>query len=267
MRSSLSSQEPIEITYNWRANRLLTPMKLIRRAVLFKIWPSIRPVFMTKLQKAQQYVGAWSDAEAIGAAQLELLRSAGCSPDSHVLEIGCGCLIAGLPIMTYLKPDRYVGIEPNQWLIDAVVNGNKSAAATIREKRPIFLNNTDFDGSPSGRMFDFVISHSILSHAAYWQYPLFLKSIRKCLSPDGIVLCSIRLFDDGGNLRGDSNDPEWVYPGVSFFSWETIQRVATEEGFDVQCRKDYQELFVSRYPRHIHDWLRLTRTKTRPATA
>jgi hypothetical protein len=42
------------------------------------------------------------------------------SPNRHVLEIGCGCLVAGRPIMEFLSPDRYVGIEPNTWLIEAV---------------------------------------------------------------------------------------------------------------------------------------------------
>ena len=239
-------------------NPLLFPLKLVRRVVLFQLWPAVRPLFWTKLEKARQYVGAWSEAQAIGQGQLELLKMDGCTPASHVLEIGCGCLVAGLPIIKYLQADRYVGIEPNTWLIDAVTKGDKEAGLLVREKRPIFLDNTDFDGSPSGRVADYVISHSILSHAAHWQYPLFLKSIKKCLAPHGVVLCSIRFFNDGGELMGDSNDAEWVYPGVSFFSWETVQRVAAEQGFRVEWRKDYKAFFVTRYPRHVHEWLRLT---------
>jgi hypothetical protein len=244
----------------WKDLPLFLPLKLIRRFVLFRFWPAVRPLFQTKLAKARHYVGAWSDPEEIGDSQLTLLKMAGCTPDSSVLEIGCGCLIAGLPIMTYLNSDRYVGIEPNTWLVDAAVE-SKEAKAIIQAKHPLFLHNTDFDGSSTGRKYDFVMSHSILSHAAEWQLPLFLKSVKKNLAPNGVVLSSIRFFTDTGDVAGDSHDAEWVYPGVSFFSWETVQRVAAEQGFKVEWRKDYKEYFVKRFSLHIHDWLRFTLAK------
>ena len=36
---------------------------------------------------------------------------------SHVLEVGCGCLSAGVPVMRYLQRGHYVGIDPNRWLL------------------------------------------------------------------------------------------------------------------------------------------------------
>ena len=166
--------------------------------------------------------------------------------------------------MQYLMPGRYVGIEPNTWLIDAVKEGLPDTVDLIEEKRPLFLDVMDFDASSTGRTFDFVISHSILSHAACWQYPLFLAAVKKVLAPRGVVLASIRLHTNDNRIAGDSRDQEWVYPDVSFFSWETVRDLAIEHGLLPEWRPDYRELFIERAPSNHHDWLRLTHLPAGP---
>jgi SAM-dependent methyltransferase len=212
-----------------------------------------------ELGQAQAYVGSvGGDYFLVGDLQLELLQQNGCTPRSHVLEIGCGCLVAGRPIIRFLEPGRYVGIEPNTWLLDAVKKGLPETADLIHSKRPIFLDNWNFDASAVGRKFDFIISHSILSHAAAWQLPVFLKSVKSVLAPLGVTIASLRFSDALNILVGDSNDPEWVYPGVSYFAPETVQRLASEFGLSVEWRPDYREFFTKRAPTHYHDWIKLT---------
>ena len=220
----------------------------------------------TEFDRAQVYVGNTSETYFIvGRLQLELLQQNGCTPDSHVLEIGCGCLVAGRPIMQFLDSERYVGLEPNTWLLDAVLEGLPDTGGLIREKLPVFLQNTDFDASAVGRRFDFVMSHSILSHAAAWQLPLFMKGVKKVLAPRGIAIASIRFYNEHNQLMGDSNDPEWVYPGVSYFAWETVQKVAAACELTVEWRKDYREFFTKGAPSNFHDWIRLSHQGVFPA--
>jgi cyclopropane fatty-acyl-phospholipid synthase-like methyltransferase len=258
-RSLVDSDEGRETSpKRWKDHAILFPLKLAKRKAVER-WRATQPLFYTQLQKAKVYVDAVGENFfKAGQAQLDLLKMNGCKPDSHVLEVGCGCLVAGRPIIEYLNPDCYVGIEPNRWLIEAVTKGLKGTKELIEKKRPIFLDNYDFDASATGRKFDFVIAHSVLSHAAHWQYPLFLKSLKTCLAPNGAILASIRFYNEAGEIAGDSNSEEWVYPGVSYFSLETVQRVAAEQGYDVEWRKDWREFFMSRYLLHSHDWIRLT---------
>ena len=61
----------------------------------------------TSLAEAQRYVAT---SRTSGELQLELLKLEGCMPQSSVLEVGCGCLNAGVPIMRYLHRRHYVGI-------------------------------------------------------------------------------------------------------------------------------------------------------------
>lgn len=194
-----------------------------------------------------------------GRRQADLLFSAGCRPDSHVLEIGCGCLSAGMHLIERLEPGHYVGIDPNEWLREAALRRSE-IRTLVGAKQPVFLSNYEFDASATGRKFDFVLSHSILSHAAHHQLPLFLKNVGAVLSEPGQIFASLYLAEGNphGNVgtkdRQDSMDTEWVYPGVSFFTHDTIQREAAKAGLTAVHRPDLTEWFVKVRPGELHDW-------------
>jgi SAM-dependent methyltransferase len=209
-----------------------------------------------RFAEAKAYVGSPGDLyERAGNMQLNLLKMSGALPSSYILEVGCGCLVAGYPIMKYLLPAHYVGIEPNAWLIQAAVEGDSKIKQLINERHPRFLYNTTFDATSVDQKFDFVISHSILSRAATWQFTQFLQALKKVLTPQGIILASSRMSDEFGNLQPNSNHTEWIYPGVSFFSWDTVQNVAAENGFEVLWKREYRNYMVAQAPTHYHDWV------------
>jgi SAM-dependent methyltransferase len=210
-------------------------------------------------ERAQRFVGNFgADYVKVGLLQLELLKMNGLQPHSRVLEIGCGCMVAGRPILAFLEPGCYAGIEPNRWLIDAVLKGLPDTHQLFERKRPIFVHRADFDASSVGTAFDFIISHSVLSHAAHWQCPQFLRSVKKVLAPAGVAIASLRFYDEDLRLMGDSHSRAWNYPNVSYFAWETIQQMAAGQQLDVEWRKDYREFFTARAPSNYHDWIRLT---------
>lgn len=204
---------------------------------------------------AQKFVA--TDAIS-GRAQMEILVREGLRPTSHVLEVGCGCLSAGMPILSFLEPDHYVGIDPNDWLIETAMR-RSAWRDTIQAKRPVFLHNMAFDATESGRKFDFVLSHSILSHAAANQLPLFLANVGKTLSPSGKIFASLILaegseFHPGTADGQDSNDAEWVYPGCSYFTHDTINAAAAQAGLTATYRLDITQRHVKVRPLEVHDW-------------
>jgi SAM-dependent methyltransferase len=202
-----------------------------------------------------------------GELQLELLRREGCSPGSSVLEVGCGCLNAGIPVMRYLRRGRYVGIEPNRWLLDAAVRSRR-VRALIASRRPVFLHRVDFDATELGRSFDYVLSHSVLSHCAHWQLEQFLANTARVLRPNGRIVASIRLAE--GNAYGspgapdgdDSRHSEWQYPDVSWFKLATVVETAARQELTVRVEPRYTERYVARRPHEVHDWLVLTRKRS-----
>lgn len=195
-----------------------------------------------------------------GEIQLELLKKEGLLPDSSVLEIGCGNLHAAVPIVKYLKANNYVGIDPNVWLRKSALK-DAAVANLMKEKKATFLIVKDFDACKTQRVFDYIFSHSILSHAADWQLSLFLKNAKKVLAPGGRILSSIRLAE-GNNYgstgtpnKDDSKDSEWVYPGVSWFTLATVQRESSKVGLQVLVKPQFTEYYTQTKPNECHDWL------------
>lgn len=212
---------------------------------------------------AQAYVGNGADAYFMaGICQLELLKRNGLRPHHNVLEIGCGALVAGRPLIQYLDPDRYVGIEPNSWLVDACRNHFPDMPTILREKKPIFLSNTEFDASSVGRKFDFVLSHSVLSHAPHWQLPKFLSRMEHTLGPYGVIVASLRMYDAEGTLMGDSMHEDWQYPGATYFAEATVEMEAEKVGLKAEHMPEYRAFFTKHVPSNIHDWFRISRPWT-----
>lgn len=210
---------------------------------------------MKNYADAQAYVGT---NEASGHFQFDVLRLEGCKPESKVLEIGCGCLHAAVPLVQYLNPGNYVGIEPNRWLLESVPDSTKYL---MEEKKAHFLSVTDFNAAHLGIKFDFILSHSVLSHCADYQADQFIRNSEAVLSPNGKIIATIRLSE--GNAWGshgcpgqrDSECKEWQYPGVSWFTLETISRKAYRCGLLALLRPQYTQRLVTIRPEEVHDWI------------
>lgn len=194
------------------------------------------------LDKAAHYAGNFGELWSLaGNCQLDLLKRIGLTPSSKVAEVGCGCLSAGAPLIRYLEDSTYIGIDPNRWLIEAAIEDNLD----LMFKHPTFAYNDDFS---IPREVDFVISHSVLSHAAYWQLNQFFANVKPALAPGGKILASIRLAEQ------NSMHETWQYPDNSFFSWSTVENTAAQNDLKVEERKDFREYMTSICPSNFHDW-------------
>ena len=168
--------------------------------------------------------------------------------------------------MQYLDAGNYCGVEPNRWLIQDSL-GFDEVARVVREKRARFAYNEQFDGAEFGDQFDFVISHSILSHAAHWQWLPFMRNVDKCLGPGGQILASLHFTE--GNPYGDAGYPgteldfdQWVYPGTSYFRKETIEQLASQYGYCCVTNDWVPAMLItSTHPAANHSWMILKRNE------
>ncbi len=206
-------------------------------------------------EKALFYVGNTQPSN--GQMQMQLLLLEGLQPKSYVLEVDCGALVAGIPIMSFLEKGHFVGIDPNRWLIEDSLK-IETNRTIVESRRPLFLFNDQFDASETKIRFDYILSHSILSHAAHWQLPLFLENCAKVLKKGGKVVVSIRLTEP--NEFGSAGAPhetmsnEWIYPGNSFFDKATVIEEGLKWFSHVEQKKEYTKLITSTDKSAFHDW-------------
>lgn len=177
----------------------------------------------TRYPSYKTYVGPPHLYDELGRYQFELLRSLGLEPCHSLLDVGCGSLRAGRFLIRYLGPGNYFGMEPNRRMLRTGIRHNLDKT-TLNEKRPTFRYDGEFNLSAFGKKFDFVLAHSIFTHAAQSQ-------IRKCLLEARRVMSGKSLFlVNYNNGESDYAGEEWVYPAHVTYTFGCIATLFRHAG-------------------------------------
>lgn len=196
---------------------------------------------MTKALKHRSYVGPASAFDQVGQAQFALLTNCGLRPHHYLLDVGCGCLRAGRLFIPYLDAGHYFGVEPATWLVSAGLK-HELGRDLEEEKRPSFSAAANFAFYVFDRQFDYLLAHSIFTHACPEQIDECLAAAARVMKPGAHFYASYK--------RGQENDHdgEWRYPAVTHYTFRFMQERAELAGLK------YQEL-KHQHPRG-HIWAR-----------
>jgi SAM-dependent methyltransferase len=127
--------------------------------------------------------GLW---DRVGQLQADYLIDRGLLPRHRFLDLGCGCLRAGVKLVPWLEPGNYFGIDISPTLLD---EGRKELTQLGLSGRVPTYNlratgDFDIDGFPP---FDFGIAQSVFTHLPLVLLETCLRRIR----PN---------FEDGGSF-------------------------------------------------------------------
>ncbi|WP_353686688.1 class I SAM-dependent methyltransferase [Thermodesulfovibrio sp. 3462-1] len=179
----------------------------------------------------RRYVGPVEFYDIVSGLQFIILFLLGLREEHFLLDIGCGSLRGGKLLIPYLLPNRYYGIEPNEWLIKEGIN-NEIGNDMINIKKPSFSKVSDFTLSVFNLKFDFILAQSIFSHAAPTQIRKCLSEAKKVMKPTSLFVAT---FMEGND---DYKGNKWVYPGCVTYTLNTIYKMCGEYGLN--CKKiDY----------------------------
>lgn len=114
--------------------------------------------------------------------QLDFLIAQGLEPGSVFLDLGCGCLRAGLHFIEYLDPGRYLGVDISA---EAIYRGitRELGMETFRTKRPEFVVTDSFEFAPLSQKPEFVLANSLFTHLPSEQVRSCLRRLREFVSP------------------------------------------------------------------------------------
>jgi len=172
---------------------------------------------------------------------MAVLLESGLLPGHILLDIGAGCLGPGKLVLEYLDKRDYWAIEPNDWLIEV--------AGVARSRYHLYAFD-DFRLSRIRKKFDYVLAHSIFTHADRSQIRTILKETRK------VLICNMEGRANGflaasfyDQRHGDSEHEGWCYPAGVAYTAEFIVGLARDVG--------WEHLRVHRDERHPakHTWL------------
>lgn len=169
------------------------------------------------------YIGPPKHYDLVSAMVFNLLTCLGLRQHHRVLDIGCGSLRVGRLLIPYLNEGNYVGIEPNQWLVEDGI-ANELGMDLIRIKKPVFSFQNSMEEFKAPLGLDYAFAQSIFSHCGEDLIKQWLSQASFHLKDDGAILATF--LTDTADFVGNG----WIYPDCVSFRPETLARLAAECG-------------------------------------
>jgi hypothetical protein len=124
--------------------------------------------------------------------QMQFLKQRGLQPEHFLLDLGCGTLRGGLPLVAYLEKEHYYGVdirpealeEGRKELLEAG-QGHKEPVLTLGDR----LTNLDLE-----RKFHFIWSFSVLIHMTDGILSECLDCVARHLTTEGTFYANVLLW-------------------------------------------------------------------------
>jgi len=187
----------------------------------------------------------------ISQLPLEIAKQNDLTPESKVLDLGCGCCRTGYWFMEFLNPGNYYGIEPNKEMLNA---GKEFLFPNLIDKKsPTFDNNDQFDLNIFNTQFDMIIAFSIWSHASKQQIEKVLKQLSEMSNKCSFIGTVVITKDPKQEYNGE----EWV--GKSHKSKDRGIVKYTPQYLQSICDKFNCTLEYLNHPQTDHQtWIKIT---------
>lgn len=149
-----------------------------------------------------------------------LVDKRGLQPDHDLLDYGCGPLRGGEPLIRYLEPGRYTGVDISQASIQA--GARRIAEHGLKDKRPMLVANRGLDVHAYER-FDRTWSNSVLTHLPPSHLDRFAEVLTRATRPGGRIIVTFfhtdpdetEAKDAGAKVEASIHGTGWRYPGVA----------------------------------------------------
>ena len=115
--------------------------------------------------------------------QIDFLISQGLQPHHKLLDVGCGTLRGGIPLIDYLDAGNYTGTEVRREVLDEA--RKELERSRLTHKNPTLITSDDFTTLQCDTMFDYAWAFSVLIHMTDEIVKSCLGFVSSHLQPDG----------------------------------------------------------------------------------
>jgi SAM-dependent methyltransferase len=123
--------------------------------------------------------------------QFDILKAQGLKPHHRFLELGCGPLTVGLPLIDYLDQGNYIGVDIRCSVLDLAWREIGSAGLSVKNPTLICSDCFASDALAEASKFDFVYSFSVLFHLSDELLDAYFGSVSRRLKPSGLCLVNV----------------------------------------------------------------------------
>ena len=181
-------------------------------------------------QKRHAHVGAPELYKKSRDFQIKFLKDMKLMPEDYLLDIGCGTLVGGIPIISYLEKCHYYGIEKRP---DVLEEARKELLASkLTHKMPVLLSE-DISSVNFERKFNFVWAYAVLIHLKNEILEDCFAFVSSHLSKQGKFYANVNI----GNKKDDS----WKGFPVVWRTLDFYKKVGSSYGLTVQDIGSRQE--------------------------
>jgi hypothetical protein len=174
-------------------------------------------------QHYRAYVGWPQEYDLVAATTFNLLTTIGLRQHHTLVDIGCGSLRVGRLLIPYLNAEKYIGVEPNEWLVTEGID-REVGADLVRIKRPRFYYSSSPAVLANVSGIDFALAQAVFSHCGRDLIQGWLAGIAPTLAATGGLLATFRLGEE------DFSGSGWSYPDAVYYTPATMQALASEAG-------------------------------------
>jgi len=167
-----------------------------------------------------------------GTYHVNYLKRYGLKSNHIVLDFGCGFGRTGIPLVQYLEPGNYIGVEISKERLRLAEEWTE--LESLQPKQPRWL--LEFDNSLSyleDGDIDVIWAQSVLTHMPKREVEIFMGAAHRVLRPGAALMFNFTISEDDALHR--SNVKDYRYPPAQ------IEALCKSEGFTYIRLDDWQD--------------------------
>ena len=156
--------------------------------------------------------GVWQESRDF---QIAFLAKRGLQPDKNILDIGCGPLRGGIPLIQYLDEGNYTGIDIRQNIVEEAWSQIKKENLTMKAPH-VFVSDSFGQKELGEARFDYIWCFQVFYHLDDQVLENCVAQIASRLAEDGRCYANVNLLSDEGSWK------EFPYVRRSMSFYESI---------------------------------------------